>query len=64
MDANAHAIDSVELTVVYQPGMRLGQIIEASDPVTPTPWRAKITGIHLAIDNTQIDMRLTLEKPR
>jgi hypothetical protein len=44
--------------------LRLGQLIEASDPANPVPYRAKITGIEIAVSEALIEMRLTLEQPR
>lgn len=64
MDAHAHALDHVEMTVVFRPGLRLGQIIEASDPARAAPYRAKITGIQITVSEAAIDARLTLERPR
>jgi hypothetical protein len=64
MDRSAHAVNQVEMEVVFRPGLRLGQLIEANDPASPTPYRAKITGIHIVISEALIETRLTLEQPR
>lgn len=64
MDANAHANNRVELSVVFRPGFRLGQLIAATDPSTATPYRAKITGIAITVSEALIETRLTLEQPR
>lgn len=64
MDANAHAFNRVEMAVVFRPGLRLGQIIEASDPSSATPYRAKITGISISVSEALIETNLTLEQPR
>ena len=32
MDRNAHAVNQVDMEVVFRPGLRLGQLIEANDP--------------------------------
>lgn len=64
MDANAHADNRVELSVVFRPGFRLGQLIEATDPSTAMPYRAKITGISLTVSEALIETRLNLEQPR
>ncbi len=64
MDANAHAFNRVEMAVVFRPGVRLGQIVEATDPSTASPYRAKVTGIQIAVTQADIDMQLTLEQPR
>lgn len=64
MDANAHAFNRVELSVVFRPGLRLGQIVETTDPSTASPYRAKVTGIQITISEAAIDTRLNLEQPR
>lgn len=64
MDANAHPVNMVEMAVVFQPGFRLGQIIEATDPSTAIPYRAKITGIAITVSEALIETRLNLEQPR
>ena len=64
MDANAHAFNQVEMAVVFRPGFRLGQIIEATDPSTARPYRAKVTGIQISVSQAAIDLHLTLEQPR
>ncbi len=64
MDANAHGFNRVDMAVVFRPGLRLGQIIEASDPSSATPYRAKITGISITVSEALIETNLTLEQPR
>jgi hypothetical protein len=64
MDANAQPFNRVELEVVFRPGFRLGQIVEATDPSTASPYRAKITGIQITVTDAAIDTRLNLEQPR
>ncbi len=64
MDANAHACNQIEMAVVFRPGFRLGQIIEATDPSTARPYRAKVTGIQITVSEAAIDANLTLEQPR
>ena len=41
-----------------------GLQIEASDPSSATPYRAKITGISITVSEALIETRLTLEQPR
>jgi hypothetical protein len=64
MDTNAQAFNRVDLAVVFRPGLRLGQIIEASDPSSTTSYRAKITGISISVSEALIETNLTLEQPR
>ncbi len=64
MDANAHAFNQIEMAVVFRPGVRLGQIVEATDPSTAAPYRAKVTGIQITVSEAAIDMQLNLEQPR
>lgn len=64
MDANAAAFNRVEMAVVFRPGLRLGQIVEATDPSTASPYRAKLTGIQITVSEAAIDTRIHLEQPR
>ena len=64
MDANAHAFNQIEMAVVFRPGFRLGQIIEATDPSSASPYHAKVTGIQITVSEAAIDLHLTLEQPR
>ncbi|WP_127476530.1 hypothetical protein [Sulfurivermis fontis] len=64
MDANAHAFNRIDMDVVFRPGIRLGQLIEAIDPSTAQPYRAKVTGIQITVTEASIETRLTLEQPR
>jgi hypothetical protein len=64
MDANVQAFNRVDMAVVFRPGLRLGQIIEASDPSSATPYRAKITGISISVGEALIETNLTMEQPR
>lgn len=64
MDASAHAFNRVEMDVVFQPGFRLGNLVEATDPSTASPYRAKVTGIQITVSEAVIEMRLNLEQPR
>lgn len=52
------------MAVVFRPGVRLGQIVEATDPSTAAPYRAKVTGIQITVSEAAIDMQLNLEQPR
>ncbi len=64
MDASARAFNQIDLSVVFRPGLRLGQIIEATDPSTARPYRAKVTGIQITVSDAAIDTQITLEQPR
>lgn len=64
MDVHAQAFNRVDMAVVFRPGLRLGQLIEASDPSSATPYRAKITGISISVIEALIEANLTLEQPR
>lgn len=64
MDANAHSFNRVELAVVFRPGFRLGQIVEATDPSTASPYRAKVIGIQITVSEANIQTHLNLEQPR
>lgn len=64
MNANAHAFNQIDMAVVFRPGFRLGQMVQASDPSSAKPYRAKITGIQITVSEAAIDTQLTLEQPR
>lgn len=64
IDANAQGFNRVELAVVFRPGFRLGQIVEATDPSTAHPYRAKIVGLQITVTEAAIDTRIDLEQPR
>ena len=64
MDANAQPFNRVELAVVFRPGFRLGQIVEATDPSTARPYRAKIVGLQITVSQASIVTHLNLEQPR
>lgn len=64
MDAHAHAINRVEMAVVFRPGLRLGQLVIANDPSSARAYRAKVTGIQIRVTQAAIDTRLNLEQPR
>lgn len=64
MNQNAHAFNQIDLDVVFRPGLKLGQLVEALDPSTAHPYRAKITGIEIRVSEAAIDTHLTLEQPR
>lgn len=64
MEANAHAFNQIEMAVVFRLGFRLGQIVEATDPSTARPYRAKLTGIQITVSEAAIETHLTMEQPR
>jgi hypothetical protein len=64
MDAHAHQINQISMSVVFRPGFRLGQIVEATDPSSSAPYRAKLTGIQITVSEALIETQLTLEQPR
>ena len=64
MDAQVHPFNQIEMAVVFRPGFRLGQLVEATDPSTARPYRAKVTGIQITVSEAAIDTHLSLEQPR
>lgn len=64
MDAHAQAFNQIDMAVVFRPGFRLGQIVEAMDPSTARSYRAKVTGIQITVSAAAIETQLTLEAPR
>lgn len=69
MDANAHMVNIVTLDVVPRTGVRLGQLIEATDPTSALPLRGKVTGIKISVRagsdgyGPQFDHILNVEVP-
>jgi len=64
MDAHASAFNHIEMEVVFRQGVRLGQLIEVSDPSDAHAYRAKVTGVQISVTQAEIQMRLNLEQPR
>ncbi|MFN3980156.1 MAG: hypothetical protein ACK4SA_07225 [Caldilinea sp.] len=64
MNAHAHAMNRVDLSVVFRPGFRLGQLVEVSDPSSARAYRAKVTGIQIRVTQAAIETRVNLEQPR
>lgn len=63
IDANAHQFNRVSLSVVPRPGLRLGQIVEVSDPTSATPYRGKIVGIQLLATRSAVEQSIEIEVP-
>lgn len=63
MDANAHELNRVDLSIVFRAGVRLGQLIEANDPATGLPWRGKVVGMQISIRQSEIEQTLNVEVP-
>ncbi len=63
MDANAHELNQVQLSIVFRPGVRLGHLIEAIDPSSATPYRGKITGMQITVRGAEIEHRIDVEVP-
>jgi hypothetical protein len=63
MDANAHELNRTSLSIVPRNGVRLGQIIEASDPSSATPYRGKITGMSISISDADVTQVINIEVP-
>ena len=63
MNANAHALIHHDLSVIYQDGFRLGQLVDVIDPASVEPYKAKITGIQIRFQNGLIETNLSLEQP-
>lgn len=63
MDANAHEINRVTLSIAWRPGIRLGQLIEASDPANATPWRGKVAGVSISVKGVVVEHAIDIEVP-
>jgi len=64
MDAHASPFNHIEMEVVFRQGVRLGQLVEVSDPSDARAYRAKVTGVQITVTQADIQMRLNLEQPR
>jgi len=63
MDANAHELNRVELAIRHRAGVRLGQLVEASDPAHAAPYRGKVTGISIIRRGAEIEHKIDIEVP-
>lgn len=69
MDASAHQFNAVNLDIVPRPGVRLGQLVQAVDPMSAQPLRGKVTGLKISVvagtdtAGPTFDHVLTLEVP-
>jgi len=63
MDAHAHALNRVTLSLVFRPGMRLGQLVEMPSPVSASPQRGKVVGMQMVIEATDIRQVVDVEVP-
>jgi len=64
MDAQAQGCNRLDAAVVFRPGVRLGQLVEAIDPATAQPLRAKVIGMQITVGEAALALQLTLEQPR
>ncbi|MBF0283579.1 MAG: hypothetical protein HQL51_03875 [Magnetococcales bacterium] len=62
MDACAHPRTRVEVTGLYQPGLRLGHLVRGVDPVAG-PWTGRVTGISVSVQGPKIVARLQIDRP-
>jgi hypothetical protein len=63
MDAHAHQVTETTLDIVFRPGLRLGQLIEAADPAAAAPYRAKIAGVSITVRPASIETGIEVERP-
>lgn len=63
IDANSTQFNDVTLSIVYREGVRLGQLVQVSDPLSPNGYRAKITGISFDLTHGDASMTLNLARP-
>jgi len=62
MDAHAHAVDRLDLTTLYRPGVQPGQLarIEHDGQLLT----GKIVGVEIQSDGERLTLNLSLEIPR
>lgn len=63
MDAHAHEINRVGISIRHRAGVRLGQLVEASDPAHAVPYRGKVTGVSIARRGAEIEHKIDIEVP-
>ena len=64
MNSNAHQFNKVTLDIVFNPDIRLGQLVEVSDPSSSLMYKGKVVSIGLKVSAADIVMSLGLERPR
>lgn len=63
MDAHAHPLNRITLSLVFRPGVRLGQLVTAPDPASATPVCGKIVGMQVSVRQTEIEQAINVEVP-
>jgi len=61
MDAHAHAITRITLSLVFRPEVRLGQLVEMPSLVSASPQRGKVIGVQVEISATEIRQVVDVE---
>ncbi len=63
LDANAHALTEVSLSVLPRTGLGLGQLASTMDVASGTLQIGRITGIGIEANGTSLQTTVTLEVP-
>lgn len=63
MDAHAHQFNEVTLEIVFDPTVKLGQLIQCSDPSSAKLYRGKVTGISITAALPDVVMVVDIERP-
>jgi len=63
LDSNAHSLEKVSITILYRPGLELGQIVKVVDSTQGADYLAKITGIDYKYSAANVSVTLSLDKP-
>lgn len=63
LDQNALPQQPVTMTIVYRPGLRLGQLVEVLDSTQGQVWRGKITKISHHITETNHTTDIEVQRP-
>jgi hypothetical protein len=61
LDAKAHPVTDLQLTIVPMQGLRLGQLVATANPATTALQVGKITALQIDVTPTGVAMQATLE---
>lgn len=64
MDEHATVNQNVTLTILYRPGLRLGQLVEVGDSVQGAAWRGKIVGINHKYEQSSLVTTIDVKRPQ
>ena len=60
---NSSPSRTVQMTIKYRPGLRVGQLVEVIDAMQGAKWRGKITSIDNAIEGAKMTTKISVRAP-